>query len=310
MKLLACNSNISLAQEIAKNLNIELVNSEVKRFADNEIFVEIKENVRGEDIFVLQSTSFPANDNIMELLIVIDALRRASAKRITAVIPYFGYARQDRKAAPRTPISAKLVANIITSAGADRVLTVDLHAAQIQGFFDIPLDNLYAAPLFVRHIKENFNTENLVIVSPDVGGLLRARAVASKIGADLAIVDKRRPRAGVSEVMNIIGEVEGKNCVIIDDIIDSGGTLCNAAKAIVDKGAASVSAYITHGVLSGKAVERIANSTLKNLVITNTIEPSEATLSTKNIKIINIAGLLGIAISNISQEKSVSTLFD
>lgn len=310
MKLLACNSNISLAKEIAQNLNIELANSEVKRFADNEIFVEIKENVRGEDIFVLQSTSFPANDNIMELLIVIDALRRASAKRITAVIPYFGYARQDRKAAPRTPISAKLVANLITSAGADRVLTVDLHAAQIQGFFDIPLDNLYAAPLFVRHIKENFDVQNLVIVSPDVGGLVRARAVASKIGADLAIVDKRRPRAGISEVMNIIGDVEGKNCVIIDDIIDSGGTLCNAAKAIVDKGANSVSAYITHGVLSGKAVERIANSSLKNLVITNTIEPTEATLSTKNIKIIDIAGLLGMAISNISQEKSVSTLFD
>lgn len=310
MKILACNSNAPLAQEIAKNLKLSLVNAEVKRFADNEIFVEIKENVRGEDIFVVQSTSFPANDNIMELLVVIDALRRASAKRITAVIPYFGYARQDRKAAPRTPISAKLVANLITSAGADRVLTVDLHAAQIQGFFDIPLDNLYAAPVFVRDIKENFDTENLVIVSPDVGGLVRARAVAGKIGADLAIVDKRRQRAGVSEVMNIIGDVEGKNCLIIDDIVDSGGTLCNAADAILEKGAASVSAYITHGVLSGKAPGRIGSSRLKNLVITNSINPTNETLSTKNIKIINIATLLAQAINNIALEKSVSTLFD
>jgi len=310
MKILACNSNTPLAQEIAKNLKLSLVNAEVKRFADNEIFVEIKENVRGEDIFVVQSTSFPANDNIMELLVVIDALRRASAKRITAVIPYFGYARQDRKAAPRTPISAKLVANLITSAGADRVLTIDLHAAQIQGFFDIPLDNLYAAPVFVRDIKENFDTQNLVIVSPDVGGLVRARAVASKIGADLAIVDKRRPRSGVSEVMNIIGDVEGKNCLIIDDIVDSGGTLCNAADAILEKGAASVSAYITHGVLSGKAPARIGSSRLKNLVITNSINPTNETLSTKNIKIINIATLLAQAINNIALEKSVSTLFD
>jgi ribose-phosphate pyrophosphokinase len=275
-----------------------------------EVFAEIKENVRGEDIFVLQSTSFPANDNIMELLVVIDALRRASAKRITAVMPYFGYARQDRKVAPRTPISAKLVANLITSAGADRVLTMDLHAGQIQGFFDIPLDNLYAAPVFVRDIKQNFELENLVVVSPDVGGLVRARAIAGKIGADLAIVDKRRPRAGVSEVMNIIGEVEGKNCIIVDDMIDSGGTLCNAAEALLVKGAKSVSAYITHGVLSGKAPERIANSKLKTLVITDSIQPSEETLSVKNIKIINISNLLGEAIRNISLEKSVSTLFD
>lgn len=310
MKLLACNSNLTLAKEIAKYLGMGLVNAEVKKFADNEIFVEVKENVRGEDIFVVQSTSFPANDNIMELLIVIDALRRASAKRITAVIPYFGYARQDRKAAPRTPISAKLIANILTSAGCDRVLTIDLHAAQIQGFFDIPLDNLYAAPVFVRHIKENFDAANVVIVSPDVGGLVRARAVASKIGADLAIVDKRRPKAGVSEVMNIIGEVEGKSCVIIDDIVDSGGTLCNAADAILAKGASSVSAYITHGVLSGKAPSRIGSSQLKNLFITNSIEPTKETLETKNIKIIDIANLLGEAIRNISQEKSVSTLFD
>ncbi len=310
MKLLACNSNPSLSQNIANYLGSKLVNVEIKRFADMEVFVEIKENVRGEDIFVLQSTSFPANDNIMELLIAIDALRRASAKRITAVIPYFGYARQDRKVAPRTPISAKLVANLITSAGADRVLTMDLHAGQIQGFFDIPLDNLYAAPVFVRDIKKNFELENLVVVSPDVGGLVRARAIAGKIGADLAIVDKRRPRAGVSEVMNIIGEVESKNCIIVDDMIDSGGTLCNAAEALLEKGAKSVSAYITHGVLSGKASERIANSKLKTLVITDSIQPSEETLSVKNIKIINISDLLGEAIRNISQEKSVSTLFD
>ncbi len=310
MKLLACNSNLTLAKEVAKHLECGLINAEVKNFADHEIFVEVKENVRGEDIFVIQSTSKPANDNIMELLIAIDALRRASAKRITAVIPYFGYARQDRKVAPRTPISAKLIANIITSAGADRVLTVDLHAGQIQGFFDIPVDNLYAAPVFVRYIKKDFELQNLVIVSPDVGGLLRARAIASKIGAELAIVDKRRPRAGVSEVMNIIGEVEGKNCIIVDDIIDSGGTLCNAAEALDKKGAKSVSAYITHGVLSGKAHERIANSKLKNLVITNSIEPTKETLAVKNIKIINIASLLGEAIQNISQEKSLSTLFD
>ncbi|MES2961939.1 MAG: ribose-phosphate pyrophosphokinase [Pseudomonadota bacterium] len=310
MKLLACNSNRILAQEIANHLGLQLINAEVKKFADMEVFVEIKENVRGEDIFVLQSTSYPANDNIMELLIAIDALRRASARRITAVIPYFGYARQDRKAAPRTPISAKLVANLITSAGADRVLTVDLHAGQIQGFFDIPLDNLYAAPVFVRDIKKNFDLKDLVVVSPDVGGLVRARAIASKIGSDLAIVDKRRPKAGVSEVMNIIGEVEGKNCIIVDDMVDSGGTLCNAAEALIKKGAISVSAYITHGVLSGKAGERIANSKLKNLVITNSIEPSEITKATKNIKIINIADLIGEAIRNISLEKSVSTLFD
>lgn len=310
MKLLACNSNKSLSQKIAQYLGVELVNADVKCFADHEIFVEVKENVRGEDIFVIQSTSYPANDHIMELLISIDALRRASAKRITAVIPYFGYARQDRKVAPRTPISAKLVANLITSAGADRVLTLDLHAGQIQGFFDIPVDNLYASPVFVRHIKENFNIENLVIVSPDVGGLVRARAIANKINAELAIVDKRRPFAGVSEVMNIIGEVEGRNCIIVDDMVDSGGTLCNAGDALIQKGASSVSAYITHGVLSGKASSKIANSQLKNLVITNSIEASIETLSYKNIKIIDISSLLGEAIKNITLEKSVSTLFD
>lgn len=310
MKLLAGNSNKNLAQEIASHLGVKLVDAEVKKFADHEVFVEIKENVRGEDIFVLQSTSFPANDNLMELLVIIDALRRASAKRITAVMPYFGYARQDRKVAPRTPISAKLVANLIASAGADRVLTIDLHAGQIQGFFDIPLDNLYAAPVFVRDIKENFNLANSVVVSPDVGGLVRARAIANKISAELAIVDKRRPRAGVSEVMNIIGEVEGKNCIIVDDMVDSGGTLCNAADALLNKGAFSVSAYITHGILSGKAAEKISTSRLKNLVITNSIEPTEATKKVKNIRIINIAPLLGEAIRSIALEKSVSTLFD
>lgn len=310
MKLLSCNSNKTLSKEIAKYLGVDLLDAEVKKFADMEVFVDIKENVRGEDIFVLQSTSYPANDNIMELLITIDALRRASARRITAVIPYFGYARQDRKVAPRTPISAKLVANIITSAGADRVLTLDLHAGQIQGFFDIPVDNLYASPVFVKHIKQHFTSENLVIISPDVGGLVRAREIAKKLGAELAIVDKRRPKAGVSKVMNIIGEVDGRNCIIVDDMVDSGGTLCNAADAIMEKGAKSVSAYITHGVLSGKANERIANSKLENLVITNSIEPTAETLAVKNIKIINIADLMGEAINNISQEKSVSTLFD
>ena len=310
MKLLACNSNKTLSQEIAKYLKVQLIDADVKKFADHEIFVEIKENVRGEDIFVIQSTSYPANDHLMELLIVIDALRRASARRITAVIPYFGYARQDRKVAPRTPISAKLVANLLASAGVDRVLTLDLHAGQIQGFFDIPVDNLYASPVFIRDIKENFSSENIVIVSPDVGGLVRARNIAKKINADLAIVDKRRPIAGVSEVMNIIGDVEGKNCIIVDDMVDSGGTLCNGAEALIAKGANSVSAYITHGVLSGKATDRIANSRLKNLVITNSIEPTIATLSTKNIKIINIASLIGEAINNISHEKSLSILFD
>jgi len=309
MKLLACNSNITLAKEIAKYLTLDLLDAEIKRFSDHEVFVEIRENVRGEDIFVIQSTSKPANDNIMELLIVIDALRRASARRITAVIPYYGYARQDRKAAPRTPISAKLVANIITSSGADRVLTLDLHASQIQGFFDIPVDNLYASPVFAEDIKKNFSSDNLVIISPDVGGLVRARDIAKRVGADLAIVDKRRPRAGVSEVMNIIGDISGKNCIIIDDIVDSGGTLCNAAEALIEKGASSVSAYITHGVLSSNAHEKIANSKLKNLVITNSIEPRKETLAVKNIRIINMANLLGEAIRNISEEKSLSILF-
>ena len=309
MKLIAGNSNISLSQEIAKYLKTNLVDADIKRFSDHEIFVEIRENVRGQDVFVIQSTSRPTNDNIMELLIVIDALRRASAKRITAVIPYFGYARQDRKSLPRTPISAKLIANIITSAGADRVLTLDLHASQIQGFFDIPVDNLYASPVFSADIKKNFSDKDLVVISPDVGGLVRARDVAKRIGADLAIVDKRRPRAGVSEVMNMIGDIAGKNCIIVDDIVDSGGTLCNAADALMEKGAISVSAYITHGVLSMGACDRIANSSLKNLVITNSIEPTKEILSVKNIRIINMQNLLGEAIRNIAEEKSLSILF-
>ena len=309
MKLLAGNSNPTLSKEIAKYLGVKLIDAEVKKFADHEVFVDIKENVRGEDIFVVQSTSRPANDNIMELLIMIDALRRASARRITAVIPYFGYARQDRKVAPRTPISAKLVANLITSAGADRVLTLDLHAAQIQGFFDIPVDNLFASPAFAYDIKQNYGENDLTIISPDVGGLVRARDVAKRVGADLAIVDKRRPRAGVSEVMNIIGDVKGKNCIIIDDIVDSGGTLCNAAEALMNKGAASVSAYITHGVLSANAHERIANSKLKELVITDSIESKSETLAVRNIRIIHMGSLIGEAIRNISEEKSLSILF-
>ena len=310
MKIIACNSNKILAQEIAKNLDISLLQADIKKFSDHEIFVEIQENVRGQDIFVVQSTSFPANDHIMELLITIDALRRASAKRITAVIPYFGYARQDRKVAPRVPISAKLVANLITSAGADRVLTLDLHAGQIQGFFDIPVDNLYASPEFTKDIIEHFPNQDTVVVSPDVGGLVRARAIAKKINADLAIVDKRRPKAGTSEVMNIIGEVENRHCIIVDDMVDSGGTLCNAADALLEKGAKSVFAYITHGVLSGEANLRIANSRLKQLIITNSIAPSEKTLSTKNIRIINISELLAKAIKNIATEKSISSLFE
>lgn len=309
MKLLAGNSNIALSKEISKYLNSTPINADIKRFADNEVFVEIKDNVRGEDIFVVQSTSFPANDNIMELLITIDALRRASAKRITAVIPYFGYARQDRKVGPRTPISAKLVANIITTAGADRVLTLDLHAGQIQGFFDIPLDNLFAAPVFTKDIKANFKDRDVIIVSPDVGGLVRARVIANKLNVELAIVDKRRPRAGVSEVMNIIGDVKNKDCIIVDDMIDSGGTLCNAADALLKNGAKSVSAYITHGVLSGKAYERIAGSSLTNLVITDSIAQNENLLA-KNIRVIPIAPLIGEAIRSISEERSVSSLFD
>ena len=310
MKILSGNSNKFLAKKISENLNLPLVKAEITRFADNEVYVEIKENVRGEDIFIIQSTSCPANDNIMELLIAIDALKRASAKRITAVIPYFGYARQDRKSLPRTPISAKLIADIITKAGADRVLTMDLHATQIQGFFDIPVDNLFAAPIFANDIKKNFKDRNPMIISPDVGGLIRARAIAKKIDAELGIVDKRRQKAGISEVMNIIGDVKGKDCIIIDDIVDSGGTLCNAGDALIKAGANSVFAYITHGILSGKAIEKVKNSSFETLVITDSIDQHENTNLTNKIKILSIADLFATAINNTTLEKSVSTLFD
>src|SRR6516165_121451 len=310
MKVLAGNSNRPLAEAIAAYLGEPLTGCHVRRFADLEIFVEILENVRGRDAFIIQSTSFPANDNLMELLIMIDALRRASARRITAVLPYFGYARQDRKAGPRTPISAKLVANLITRAGADRVLTVDLHAGQIQGFFDIPTDNLYAAPVLVRDIKERLELRNLMVVSPDVGGVVRARALAKRIDAPLAIVDKRRERAGDSEVMNIIGDVSGKSCILVDDIVDSGGTLCNAADALLQNGATEVYAYATHGVLSGKAVERIASSALKSMVVTDSIEATPEMKNCANLRAITIAPLLGEAMRRINNEASVSSLFD
>ncbi|HEY3719123.1 MAG TPA: ribose-phosphate pyrophosphokinase [Roseiarcus sp.] len=310
MKILAGNSNAPLAEAIAAHIGEPLTRCSVRRFADLEIFVEVLENVRGRDTFIIQSTSYPTNDNLMELLIMIDALRRASAQRITAVIPYFGYARQDRKMGPRSPISAKLVANLITRAGADRVLTVDLHAGQIQGFFDIPTDNLFAAPTMVRDIKERGPTSNVMVVSPDVGGVVRARALAKRLDAPLAIVDKRRERAGESEVMNIIGDVGGRHCVLIDDIVDSGGTLCNAAEALFTQGAASVSAYITHGVLSGGAVARIAGSRLKELVITDSIAPAEPVRVARNIRVMSIATLIGEAIARIAKEESVSVLFD
>ena len=310
MKIISGNSNRPLAEAIGSYLAIGPAKAVVKRFADMEVFVEIQENVRGEDVFVVQSTSFPANDHLMELLIVIDALKRSSARRVTAVIPYFGYARQDRKAGPRTPISAKLVANLISRAGADRVLTLDLHAAQIQGFFDIPVDNLFAGPVFVRDIKEHYDVSNTVAVSPDVGGVVRARALAKRLGTALAIVDKRRERAGESEVMNIIGEVAGKSCILIDDIVDSGGTLANAADALMAKGAKDVTAYITHGVLSGGAVSRITASKLKNLVITDSIQPTEAVRVARNIRVIPVAPLIGEAIGRTAREESVSSLFD
>jgi ribose-phosphate pyrophosphokinase len=310
IKILAGNSNRSLTEAIAAYLGQPLTKCQVRRFADMEIFVEIQENVRGQDAFIVQSTSFPTNDHLMELLIMTDALRRSSARRITAVMPYFGYARQDRKPGPRTPISAKLVANLITHAGADRVLTVDLHAGQIQGFFDIPVDNLYGAPVMVRDIKEHLALDNVMVVSPDVGGVVRARALAKRIDAPLAIVDKRRERAGESEVMNIIGDVAGKSCILVDDIVDSGGTLCNAADALLAQGARDVSAYITHGVLSGGAVARISASRLKELVVTDTIQPTEAMRVAKNIRVISIAPLIGEAIARTAKEESVSSLFD
>ncbi len=309
MKLVAGNSNRTLAQAIADYLSLHLAQCAVRRFADQEIFVEIQENVRGEDVFVVQSTSFPANDNLMELLIIIDALRRASARRITAVIPYFGYARQDRKSLARTPISAKLVANMITTAGANRVLNVDLHAGQIQGFFDIPTDNLFAAPVITRDIQQNFPENNVMVVSPDVGGVVRARIVAKRIDAPLAIVDKRRERPGDSEVMNVIGNVKGRTCILVDDIVDSGGTLVNAAEALLDHGATLVTAYITHGVLSGGAVARIMSSRLKELVITDSIQPSDSVKNAHNIRVLPIASLLGEAIARTAEEQSVSSLF-
>jgi ribose-phosphate pyrophosphokinase len=310
LKLVAGNSNPRLAEAIAACLRTPLAKAVVRRFADMEIFVEILENVRGTDVFVIQSTSYPANDHLMELLIIIDALRRASARRITAVVPYFGYARQDRKPGPRTPISAKLVANMITGAGADRVLTLDLHAGQIQGFFDIPTDNLYAAPVMVRDIRERFDLTNVMVVSPDVGGVVRARGLAKRINAPLAIIDKRRERAGESEVMNVIGEVSGQTCILVDDIIDSGGTLVNAADALLEHGAKEVYAYITHGVLSGGAVARITASRIKELVITDSIQASEAVRVAENIRGLSIATLIGEAIARIASEESVSSLFD
>ena len=310
MKVFAGNSNRHLADAICSYLNVPVGKASVRRFADQEIFVEIQENVRGEDVFVIQSTSFPTNDHLMELLIMIDAFRRSSAKRITAVLPYFGYARQDRKAGPRTPISAKLVANLITEAGANRVMTLDLHADQIQGFFDIPTDNLYAVPILARDVKEHYDLNNVMVVSPDVGGVVRARALAKRLGCQLAIVDKRRERAGESEVMNVIGDVTGKDCLLIDDIVDSGGTLCNAAEALLRNGATSVTAYITHGVLSGGAVARIAASKLKELVITDSIQPTTSVQSAHNIRVITTANLLGEAINRTAMEESVSSLFD
>jgi ribose-phosphate pyrophosphokinase len=310
MKIIACNSNLPLSEAIATYLNLPLTQASVRRFADMECFVEIHENVRGEDVFILQSTSYPANDHLMELLVSLDAVRRGSASRITAVIPYFGYARQDRKSGPRTPISAKLVANLITVAGADRVLTMDLHAGQIQGFFDIPLDNMFAAPVFIRHIEENFDNGDLMMVSPDVGGVVRARAFAKRLDTDLAIIDKRRERAGISEVMHIIGDVKDRTCVLVDDIVDSGSTLCNAAEALTEAGAKSVHAYITHGVLSGGAVSRISSSPLESMVITDSILGTEAVRVANNIKQITIAPLMGEAIERISDARSVSSLFD
>ena len=310
MRLLAGNSNRPLVDAISQYLKIPCTQAVVRRFADMEVHVEVQENVRGEDMFVIQSTSYPANDNLMELLIIIDALRRASARRITAVIPYFGYARQDRKSGSRTPISAKLVANLITTAGANRVVTLDLHSGQIQGFFDIPLDNLFAAPVFTNDIEARLNGEKPMIVSPDVGGVVRARYVAKRLDADLAIIDKRREKAGVSEVMNIIGEVAGRRCILVDDIVDSAGTLCNAAVALVGAGAVSVSAYVTHGVLSGGAVARVAASPLESLVTTDSIQATEAVKLARNIRQISIAPLLAEAILRISEERSVSSLFD
>jgi ribose-phosphate pyrophosphokinase len=310
MKIVACNSNRPLANAMAAALNLPLTRAAVRRFADMEIFVEIHENIRGEDVFVVQSTSYPANDHLMELLITLDALRRSSARRVTAVVPYFGYARQDRKSGPRTPISAKLVANLITEAGANRLLTMDLHAGQIQGFFDIPVDNLYAEPSFARDIEERYHGRDILIVSPDVGGVVRARALAKRLNVDLAIIDKRRDRAGVSEVMNVIGDVRGRDCILVDDIVDSGGTLVNAATALINNGARSASVYVTHGVLSGGAVARIASSPIEMMTITDSILATEAVRVADNIRQITIAPLMAEAMRRINDESSVSSLFD
>ena len=310
MKIIACNSSKSLAEKISKHIDVPLADASVRTFNDREIFVEINENIRGEDVFIIQSTSHPANDHLMELLITIDAARRGSAKRITAVIPYYGYARQDRKTGPRTPITAKLVANLITSAGADRVLTMDLHAGQIQGFFDIPTDNLFAVPVFIENILQNYNPKDLCIIAPDVGGVLRARAIAKRLNTDLAIIDKRREAPGQSEVMNIIGEVKNRHCLLVDDIVDSGGTLCNAAETLIDSGAITVDAYVTHGVLSGGAFARVASSPLNSLVTTDSIAATEAFRVAKNLKHISISPLLGEAVKRIHMERSVSSLFD
>lgn len=310
MKIVACNSNLPLARAVSEELRIPLCKVSVRRFADAEVFVEIQENVRGEDVFVIQSTCAPTNDNLMELLIMLDALRRGSARRVTAVMPYFGYARQDRKSGPRTPISAKLVANLLVEAGANRVLTMDLHAMQIQGFFDIPVDNLYAAPLFKRDINLRHAGEDLMIVSPDVGGVVRARQLAQRLETDLAIIDKRRERAGVSEVMNVIGDVLGRYCILVDDIVDSGGSLCNAAEALMSCGAAGVEAYVTHGVLTNDAVARIQKSPLAMLTITDSIPATEATAAATNIRQVSTATLLAKAMSAVSEESSVSSLFD
>ena len=310
MKLVCGNSNRSLSSNIGKYLDTTLADCDVKRFADKEIFVEMNENVRGEDVFIIQSTSFPANDNLMELLILIDTMKRASAKRITAVVPYYGYSRQDRKSGPRTPISAKLVANLIEKAGANRVLSMDFHAGQIQGFFDIPTDNLFSAPILTHDIKKKIKGNDIMVVSPDAGGVERARMIASRIESDLAIVDKRREKAGVSEVMNIIGDVKKRSCFIVDDIVDSAGTLCNAAQALMDSGAVEVYAYVTHGVLSGEAIERVNDSSLKKLIITDTIEESEEVKNSEKIETVSVVPLLGEAIKRISEERSVSSLFD
>ena len=310
MYIISGNSNPVLANQISTELKVKAIDVTVTRFSDQEVFVEINENIRGKNIFVIQSTSMPANDHIMELLITIDALKRASANTVTAVIPYFGYARQDRKVGPRTPISAKLVADVLTTAGIDRLLTIDLHAGQIQGFFDIPVDNLYAAPVITKDIIENYKDKDLVVISPDVGGVVRARGIAKRINGDLAIVDKRRDKANESEVMNIIGDINNRDCIIVDDIVDTAGTLCNAAEALINEGANSVSAYITHGVLSGPAIERLQNSKLKELVITDSIAPTKLILDASNIRILNLAPLIAEAIRRISSDSSVSSLFD